>query len=289
MRVHLCGVRGSTPSPGEQFAGVGGHTSCVALAHDGDVPRLVLDAGTGLRRLTDVLDGKPFVGTIVLTHLHWDHITGIPFFVAGDRPDAVVRVLVPAQELSPRDAIARAMSPPLFPIGPEQLRGAWTFEPYDEGTFAVDGFEITAREVPHSAGRTMGLRCADPSATVTYLPDHSPQTAGPGDHGVGALHDAAMTLADRADLLIHDAQYTRAELPTKHTWGHAAADYTGYLAEAASVDHALLFHHDPWRTDEQVGSLHADVCARTGFSVGVAREGMMLDLPGGAPCSTSCS
>ena len=88
MRVHLCGVRGSTPSPGAQFARVGGHTSCVAIAHDGDDhPRLVLDAGTGLRNVTTLLGDAPFEGAILLSHLHWDHTQGLPFFAAGDRPD----------------------------------------------------------------------------------------------------------------------------------------------------------------------------------------------------------
>lgn len=278
MRVHLCGVRGSTPSPGPEFIGVGGHTSCVAIAHDGEPPRLALDAGTGLRTLSRILDGKPFIGTLVLTHLHWDHLIGIPFFTAGDRPDATVRVLVPAQGLDARDTIARAMSPPLFPITPEQLRGRWTFETYDEGEMNIEGFTVTTREIPHSAGRTMGVRVADAAASLAYLPDHSPQTAGPGEHGVGELHPAATTLTAGVDLLLHDAQYTAAELPTKYTWGHAAADYTAHLAASSEVGRALLFHHDPWRTDDQVEAIRAEVVGRTGIDVGIAREGATIDL-----------
>lgn len=280
MRVHLCGVRGSTPSPGPDFVEVGGHTSCVAIAHDGAAPQLALDGGTGLRRLTDVLAGSPFRGSVILTHLHWDHIIGIPFFAAGDRPDARIRVLVPEQGIAARDAIGRAMGPPLFPIGPEQLRGEWSFETYDEGVFEVDGFTVTAREIPHSAGRTMGIRVADETGSMAYLPDHSPQTAGPGDHGVGELHDAAMVLAGGVDLLLHDSQYTRAELPTKFTWGHSAADYTAYLGAAAKVGRTVLFHHDPWRTDPEVAALRDDVAEHTGLDVGVGREGDVFDLPG---------
>lgn len=278
MRVHFCGVRGSTPSPGKEFVEVGGHTSCVAVAHDGEPPSLALDGGTGLRVLSQVLDGSPFIGTLILSHLHWDHMIGLPFFVAGDRPDAVVRVLVPEQGLDARDAIARAMGPPLFPIGPEQLRGSWIFETYDEGEFEFDGFRVMAREVPHSAGRTMGLRVEDATGSVVYIPDHAPHSAGPGADGLGEIHDAARALADRADLLIHDSQYTRTELPTRFTWGHAAADYTCHLAAACGVRQALLFHHDPWRTDPQVDAIRDDVVERTGFEVGVAREGMVVDI-----------
>ena len=96
MRLHLCGVRGSAPAVGRQFARIGGNTSCVAIVHDDDVaPRLVLDAGTGLRSVSALLAGDPFRGTILLGHLHWDHTHGLPFFRAGDRPDAVTNVLAP--------------------------------------------------------------------------------------------------------------------------------------------------------------------------------------------------
>ena len=95
MRVWICGVRGSTPAVGVEYAVVGGHTSCVAIGDDNGSPRLVLDAGTGLRQLTKVLEGAPFRGTILLSHLHWDHTQGLPFFASGDRPDASVRLVLP--------------------------------------------------------------------------------------------------------------------------------------------------------------------------------------------------
>jgi phosphoribosyl 1,2-cyclic phosphodiesterase len=109
VRLYLCGVRGSTPAPGAEFLRHGGNTSCVAVARDGAAaPTLVLDAGTGLRRLTGLLAGRPFCGTILLTHLHWDHVQGLPFFTAGDRGDARVSPLLPEQATSrwrPREMI----------------------------------------------------------------------------------------------------------------------------------------------------------------------------------------
>jgi phosphoribosyl 1,2-cyclic phosphodiesterase len=125
VRIHLCGVRGSTPAPGPEFVRYGGHTSSVALAHDGSAsPTLILDAGTGLRRVTGLLGGQAFTGTILLTHLHWDHVHGLPFFVAAIAP-ARVTPLLPEQVgwLLAADVLARGMSPPHFPIGPEGLRG----------------------------------------------------------------------------------------------------------------------------------------------------------------------
>ena len=136
MKLTFLGVRGSTPAPGADFVEFGGHTSCVAITPDGaSVPSLILDAGTGLRMLTPLLDGAAFHGSILLSHLHWDHMQGIPFFVAGDRDDAEVDVFVPAQDgRSGRDLVAQAMQPPAFPITPDGLRGRWTFTAIDPGT-----------------------------------------------------------------------------------------------------------------------------------------------------------
>ena len=180
MRLWLCGVRGSTPAVGAEFAGVGGHTSCVAIGGDDGAPRLVIDAGTGLRTLTAILDGAPFVGTILLSHLHWDHTHGLPFFSAGDRPDARVHLRVPAQGRPARELVAQILSPPHFPITPEQLRGSWTIDDIDAGRSTHEGFEVLARDIPHKGGRTFGYRISDGRHTVAYLSDHAPQDLGHG-------------------------------------------------------------------------------------------------------------
>lgn len=283
VQVHLCGVRGSQPSPGHEFAGVGGQTSCVAIADDHQLPTLVLDAGSGLRNLSDLLAGVAFDGTIVLGHLHWDHVMGIPFFPAGDRSGARVHVMVPEQGLDPLAVLTRLMGPPLFPITPSELRGEWTFATYGEGKFDSGSFSIIAREIPHNGGRSMGLRVSDGRSVVAYLSDHAPHVLGPGDDGLGQLHHAALELAAGADLLIHDAQYTAAELPSRATWGHAAAPYCVTLARRCGVGKVLMFHHDPTRTDEQVWAMHeqlARACADdpTGLVVDVAVEGSMHQL-----------
>jgi phosphoribosyl 1,2-cyclic phosphodiesterase len=279
VRVWLCGVRGSTPSPGPEFAGVGGHTSCVALGPDDGPPTLVLDAGTGLRRLSGVLAPEPFRGTILLGHLHWDHTTGLPFFRAGDRDDAVVTVRLPAGQGDPEALLARSMSPPSFPITPSELRGAWRFAEIDEGEHVIEGFTVLSREIPHTGGRTFGYRISDGRHVVAYLSDHAPHLLGPGPHGIGVLHEAALALASGADILLHDAQYTAAELPARAAFGHSAADYAALLAERAGARRVLLFHHDPDRTDAEVHALAAAVaaahpCAR----VAPALEGTVIEL-----------
>jgi phosphoribosyl 1,2-cyclic phosphodiesterase len=281
--VHVCGVRGSTPAPGEDFVRVGGHTSCIAIADDSDErPSLVLDAGTGLRHLSKVLAGEAFVGTVLLGHLHWDHVMGIPFFAAGDRPDSRVRVMVPEQGEGAEALLSRAMSPPLFPIVPSDLRGDWTFETYDAGSFVAEGFSITALDIPHKGGRTMGLRVSDGHSSLAYLSDHSPHDIGPGDDGLGELHPTALALADGVDLLIHDAQYTAHELSTRAHWGHAAANYGVTLGEACNVGRVLLFHHDPSRTDDQVFALAEQLRTPDGPVVEVAVETTVISLGTGS-------
>lgn len=276
MRVLLCGVRGSTPAPGEAFTGVGGHTSCVALSHDDGPVRLILDAGTGLRRLNASFAGSAFRGSIMLTHLHWDHVMGLPFFGAADRPDAEVALHLPDQGANAERLLARLMSPPLFPVTPGELRGEWRFEAYDEGHLELEGFTVTAREIPHKGGRTMGLRIEDGSSSIAYLPDHAPHQYGMGPRGTGELHPAACELADGVDVLLHGAQYTLDELPDRFGWGHAAADYAVHLGEHCSVGKVVLIHHEPSRTDDQVAAIHASLTESAGVPVEIGVEGTEL-------------
>ena len=284
MEVSFCGVRGSTPAPGREFVRHGGHTSCVAFALDADgPPTLVLDAGTGLRRLSQRLDGRPFVGTILLGHLHWDHTHGLPFFPAGDRADSSVRVLVPAQDGDgpAEEVLARAFGPPHFPIRPSQLEGDWRFDHLSPGEHRVGGFTVLALDIPHGGGRTFGFRVSDGRSAVAYLSDHSPIVLGPGPDGLGEYHDAALRLCDGVDVMIHDAQITAAEFAAKARYGHSAVEYAAGLAEAAGARHLLLFHHDPSRTDDEIDALVAGLSGSP-VPVTAAAEGMVLTLPLGS-------
>lgn len=279
MRVHVCGVRGSTAAPGTEFARHGGHTSCLAVAHDGSTePSLVLDAGTGIRRVTALLDGAPFRGSILLSHLHWDHTQGLPFFGAADRPDSRVEVYLPSDGGDAAELLGRAMSPPHFPITPHELEGRWRFIALDPGTVDLDGFTVTAAEIPHKGGRTFGYRIDDGSSTLAYLPDHGPLACGPGTDGLGEVHPAALALADGVDLLVHDAQHTAEELHRWAHFGHSAADYAVTLGLAAGARAVLLFHHGPGRTDDEVDRLLERVRVDE-LAVAAASEGSVIDLP----------
>lgn len=281
MRLHICGARGSTPAPGPSFVRYGGHTSCVALAHDGADVSLLLDAGTGIRRVTTLLGGRAFVGAILLGHLHWDHTQGLPFFRAGDRPDAQVELYLPAQDGDAEATLARGFSPPHFPIAPGDLRGRWRFHDLSEGKHRIADFDVLAREIPHKGGRTFGYRISDGTATIAYLSDHHPATLGPGPLGFGPYHDAARELAADADVLLHDAQYLATEWAERKTFGHSTVDYAVGLAEAAGVGRLVLFHHDPSRTDDEIVALTQRARADAAVDVVAAAEGDEFVLPTG--------
>jgi ribonuclease BN (tRNA processing enzyme) len=273
MRIRFCGVRGSTPAPGAEFVRVGGHTSCVAVYSDGvGVPSLLLDAGTGIRTVTELVAPDAFTGTILLTHLHWDHVQGLPFFAAGDRPDARVRVLLPDTGVPAIDALARGMSPPNFPIGPDGLRGRWTFDNLAEGSIHVEGFEVLARRIPHKAGVTYGYRVTGADASVAYLPDHLPAAGGPE-------REAALALCTEVDVLIHGGQFVAAESATATAYGHATVDAAIELARSAGVGTLVLTHHGPGRTDEQVDSIIGAAQRETPLPVVVATQEFELEIP----------
>jgi phosphoribosyl 1,2-cyclic phosphodiesterase len=280
VRIHFCGVRGSTPAPGADFVRYGGHTSCVAIAADrGAVPTLILDAGTGVRNVTPLLEGKAFSGTILLTHLHWDHVQGLPFFQGGDRDDARVVLLLPGQDdgASAEQVLARAMSPPHFPIRPGDLRGDWTFAEIGPGHRDAEGFSVEVREIPHKGGRTLGYRVSDGRCVVAYVTDHCPTALGPGPEGWGEYHASALELAAGADVLVHDAHLLASEVEAEASFGHACADYAVELARRAGARRVVLFHHRPDRTDTALDQL-ASRFADAPVDVVVGAEGGILEL-----------
>jgi ribonuclease BN (tRNA processing enzyme) len=269
MKLWLLGVRGSTAAPGPDFVRYGGHTSCVAVVPNGaDAPTLVLDAGTGLRTLTERLPGPSYRGAILLSHLHWDHVEGLPFFAAGDHFQSAIDLYVPQQAgLSGRDLLARSMSPPSFPITPDDLRGTWTFRTLSPGRMTVGEFGITAVEVAHKGGRTFGYRIEDHSGSIAYLPDHGP---------IHGCSDEVRAAVRGVDILLHDAQFLEAERSTADSYGHATVDGAIRLAEESGVGTLVLFHHGPNRTDDELDAIASDIA--TPVPVVVGREGLIIEV-----------
>lgn len=272
MRIELLGVRGSTAAPGPDFVRYGGHTSCVAVSGEGsDVPSLVLDAGTGLRVLSARLQGKAYDGSILLTHLHWDHMQGLPFFVAGDRDDSRVDVYIPAQEgRSGRDLLAQSFSPPAFPISPEGLLGRWAFHALNDGDHTIEGFAVSAVDVEHKGGRTFGYRITDQHASMAYLPDHAP---------AAGRSAALLEILSGVDVLLHDAQFLEAERRLARAYGHATVEDAVALALECGVRMLVLFHHSPVRSDAALDEIASWARAHTcDLQVFVAVEGTVLEI-----------
>jgi len=255
----VCGARGSTPAPGADFAHYGGHTCCLALASgDHGTPDLILDAGTGVRAVTGLLEERPFEGMLLLTHLHWDHIQGLPFFGGGDREDSRVSLLLPDQGdgVDAERVLAGEMSPPFFPIEPGELRGRWEFGTVPAEEWSSGPYTILAREVPHKGGRTLGFRISDGRGTLAYIPDHCPTALGAGPDGLGEYHQAVLELAEGVDVLVHDAHlHGEGELARDGFLGHACAEYAAALGRRAGARTVVLFHHSPERTDQQLDEL----------------------------------
>ena len=277
MQVTFYGVRGSTPCHGGDIVRYGGNTSCVLVAAPGEEP-LLFDVGTGARYVgTKFGRTEPFSGTCLLSHLHWDHTQGLPFFAPLLHPDSKLTVYGPAQEdgRSIGEVLSDTIRPPLFPIGLDEFPGTVECHDVSDSEFDVGGFHVTSRLVPH-IGPTLGFRVQWRGITVTYLSDHQQ----PYD-GSFSASDGALELVRGADLVIHDAQYTLHEFPMKATWGHCTVDYAVWLACQAKAKRLALFHHDPMRTDDALDELQR--CARAagqrfGVDVLAAVEGMTIEL-----------
>lgn len=268
--VAFHGVRGSCACHGRATARYGGNTSSVSLRVDGAAPLLV-DLGTGVRYALDGGDEpRAHVGACLLTHLHWDHTQGLPFLAALRHPGTVLDVYAPRPEdgMGLEDAFAAKIRPPQFPIHLREFPGTVRFHEVGDDDFDAHGWRVTSRLVPHR-GPTLGFRVERAGASVAYLSDHQQPT------GEYALTRGARLLAQGADLLIHDAQFTPAEWADKVDWGHSTVEYAMWVAETASVRRLALFHHDPARTDDDIDAIAARLAlvARTrGFEVFAAAE-----------------
>lgn len=277
VNVTFFGVRGSTPCSSDALRRYGGNTSCVSIESAGHDP-IILDLGTGLRFLGETLakDGS-FHGHALVTHLHWDHVQGLPFFVPINRPGASLDVYAPGHDdQAVSEHFGSFMRPPYFPVELGALAGDFRFHDLGDDDLAVGDAKVRARWVPH-VGPTLGFRVEIEGVSIAYVPDHQQ----PMD-GSMSVADDVLELCDGADLLIHDAQYTDEEFAEKTHWGHCTIGYSLRVAREAGVKRLALFHHDPEHHDDMVDDLLArarDTTDASGLDeVVAAHEGLTVSF-----------
>ena len=257
MNVTLWGTRGSLAAPGPETVGYGGNTACVELRSD-DGAIVILDAGTGIRRLGLTLVGDDRRIDILLSHLHVDHIQGLGFFGPLFEPGREIHIWgPPSTTLGLRARLARYLSPPLFPVPLRELPSRLTLHDVPLDPFEVEGLRVDADLICHP-GSCVGYRIAENGLTLAYIPDHEPALGartfpGPQDWLSG------YEIARGADLLIHDAQYTDEEYADRVGWGHSSLTQAIQFAIACDVRRLVAFHHDPDHSDDMLDRLCADL------------------------------
>ncbi|MEE8251926.1 MAG: MBL fold metallo-hydrolase, partial [Gemmatimonadales bacterium] len=273
MRLRFWGTRGSIAKPGPSTVRYGGNTSCIEVRSAGGT-LIVLDCGTGAHGLAQALTehkGVPLQGHMLITHTHWDHIQGFPFFSPFEAPGNKWHIYGP-RGVGPslRETLAGQMQYTYFPVPLEQLNATVHYHDIVEGTFEIDDIRVTAQYLNHPA-LTIGYRLEVDGVLVVYATDHEPHSKqlAAGEQGPLIAGDErhARFLAG-ADLVIHDAQYTAEEYPSKTGWGHSTMESAVDTALSAGVRRLALFHHDPLRDDESVDRLVALARARVAASAG---------------------
>ena len=250
MTVNFWGVRGSVPSPGASTVRYGGNTSCVSVDFGDKV--LVLDAGTGIRRLGKALRERPNVEIYMLvSHVHWDHIQGFPFFEPIYNGDHDVFLFLDTRGQSSLCALIDQMDGVHFPVTADNLPAGVKCIANDEVSYLRgEGFDIARVNTNHPGGGH-GYRINHGGKSFVYLTDNELAPPYPKENEV----EAFATFCEGADALVHDAQYRIDDMPKKLGWGHSTFDQACDLAKLAKVRELVLFHHDPDRTDDELDAI----------------------------------
>ena len=253
MKVRLWGTRGSLPAAGPKTVRYGGDTACVEVrGADGAI--LILDAGSGLRRLGDVIGPEISRVDLLLTHFHMDHIQGLGFFKPLLEPNREVHIWGPASTtLDLQERLSRYLSPPLFPVRVRDLPCEPVLHDLPLGAFSIGGFQVMAALVCHP-GPTVGYRITQGARSIAYLPDHEP-ALGDGVVPREPEWTSGFELAAGASLLIHDAQYSAAEYLEHVGWGHSSVLHALAFAHATGAERLVTFHHDPAHDDSALDDL----------------------------------
>jgi phosphoribosyl 1,2-cyclic phosphodiesterase/ActR/RegA family two-component response regulator len=290
VRLRFWGVRGSIPTPGETTVKFGGNTSCVELRADGEI--IILDAGSGIRPLGHALNrefnGRPMKLTLLITHTHWDHIQGFPFFVPAYDPRNQIRILgYEGARDGLRTTLAGQMESPYFPIELDEMPGNIVIEELKEMNFSIGSIKVEACFTNHP-GVCVAYRIFTNCGLLVYMPDNESFTrrhsSGNGAAALpSTLEGHLLEFVRDADVLICDSQYDAGEYKAHIGWGHGCVDEVVRLAMTAKVKRLFLFHHDPTHDDDFIAALvaHARRVAEQAGSplhIEAAREGVQVLL-----------
>ena len=269
--VKFWGIRGSIACPSPEYIKYGGNTSCLEVIADDR--HIVLDAGTGIRGL-----GKKFLAHdireahLLLTHTHWDHINGFPFFVPAYDPNRSIHIMaghLNAEQGGIRYALSQQMDSPMFPVPLEAMRANLRFEDFEAGDeFNIAGVRVRTVPLKHPNGAT-GYRLEYNGKAFCYITDT--------EHAPGDPDQRILGLIEGADMVIYDSTYTEEEFPSRVGWGHSTWNEGIRLCQAAKVKRLAIFHHEPDHNDAFMGRLEAEAKEKWPGAF-VTRDGMQADL-----------
>ena len=301
MQLKIWGVRGSIPTPGETTLRYGGNTPCVqVLVPDGpglpESTSIVFDAGSGIRVLgnhlaEDISPEKELTVYLFLSHIHWDHIQGLPFFKPLYRANSHIHLHGPDYE-NMEEIIRYQMCPNHFPVSMDSdgIKSVLKFHPLEQKPIQIGSISVRHHFVNHGTEQTVvGYRAESPTGTVVYIPD-----VEPWDYPSGSLADsngqalaAEKALRDfvrDADVMLFDSMFCDEEFETYRGWGHSPMEYAVGVAADAGVKKLGLFHHDPMRDDDDLDRLLVEMQKRgraSGVEVFASKEGMAIDIDAG--------
>lgn len=252
MKIKLYGVRGSIASPSTDTVYYGGDTACVYVEGDDSKTRLIFDAGTGIRKLGSDIppDKQPL--HLFLSHYHWDHIQGFPFFKHAYQSDQDIYLLSDHLSDNP-DSILKQMAEPHFPVPAEALKARIKTMPIKQGCIQIGELKISTLAANHPGG-CCAYRVDSSQGSFAYVTDN--ELDPPGE--LTTTYDEWVNWLEGIDLLVHDAMYLDGEREAIHGWGHSLITQTLQLAADAKVKNVVLFHHDPSRTDKQLDQIAED-------------------------------
>lgn len=275
MQLTFYGVRGSIPTPGAEYIRYGGNTACVHVELQ-DGTDIILDAGTGIRLLGDKLVKKSTPIHLLLTHNHWDHIQGFPFFTPIYQPDREINITPGQTNLPEHDAIIKQMQGSVFPVPFSALQSKITISPKPEN---IDSWKLgsaTISRLPmNHPGKGSAYCIEEDGKKIAYITDN--ELYPPYKKETDFL--TFVDFARDADIIIHDAQYMLTDMPAKSGWGHSVAEEAVKLAMACNAKSLALYSHDPSRTDDDIDKIidhckHYIEIAESPIKLIAAAEGM---------------